>query len=482
MKKRRKQQAVFSSIAGMEVGPSLREPVPPTADAPGEEGQEEILQLRPGPELPEPEGVPSEAPGAESTKFASVPPTPETAPPVPESLAVPPAEAGSPPAEMGLREVGVALQSAVAGLAEPETLPEKSEERSPSSLKLATDLDLGQVLVGDFTDGELTVANEGNHPCVLTDLGGLPAAGFNLLAPPGLPLTMTPAGSMILAVRFSPNSPGKKTARLSIRLGGQDGLVSEVQLLGEAVRIVTTPSGIYYSPVFNSLDMSFVYIASGSFVMGSPKGESGRNQDETQHEVKISRGFYLQSNPVTQAQWRALMGDDLASLACGEDNHPVADVSWHECQDFIKRLNRLGEGVYRLPTEAEWEYACRAGGGAALGDRVLTALFCEKDAFLDEVAWYCGNSDRHAHPVALKKPNAWELCDMYGNVMEWCHDWYGEYPAAAIDPVGVRAGAAKVIRGGSWFSSAKNCRAAYRFKLAPDSRSHYVGFRLVKEP
>ncbi|MCL4503148.1 MAG: SUMF1/EgtB/PvdO family nonheme iron enzyme [Deltaproteobacteria bacterium] len=229
------------------------------------------------------------------------------------------------------------------------------------------------------------------------------------------------------------------------------------------------------------LDRSFVYIPAGSFIMGSPENEPGRNPDEQQHEVTLSRGFYLQSTPLTQRQWQAVMGGKPATSSTGGDC-PVANVSWHECQAFLQKLNLLREGVYRLPTEAEWEYACRAGGAAALGDRELTALFREHDPFLEAVAWYCGNSARHAHPVGVKNPNAWDLYDMHGNVMEWCQDWYGEYPAgAAVDPTGPPTGVARVIRGGSWFSSAKNCRAACRAKRAPDSRSHYVGLRLVKK-
>jgi len=160
----------------------------------------------------------------------------------------------------------------------------------------------------------------------------------------------------------------------------------------------------------------------------------------------------------------------------------MTKVSWQECQVFIQKLNLLGEGVYRLPTEAEWEYACRAGGAAALEDQELTALICEYDPVVDAMAWYCGNADGHSHPVALKNPNAWGLYDIHGNVMEWCQDWYGDYPAgAATDPAGPPASMSKVIRGGSWFSSAKNCRAAFRGKWASNSRSHYIGLRLLKE-
>jgi formylglycine-generating enzyme required for sulfatase activity len=399
---------------------------------------------------------------------------------------VPTAESLAPAAAAELSDTLIqpteAETAVVPGPAGPETVLEEPPSQFSSSLQLgAESLDFGRVLVGNFADRDLAVENEGNGPGVLTDLGGLPDAGFSLIAPPSLPLTLGPADSQFFTVRFSPDSVGKKTAKLSVVFNGQDGPQPEVRLTGEAARTVTTPQGIYYSPVFNSLNMSLVYIPPGSFVMGSPEDEPGRNQDEKQYEVTLSRGFYLQSTPVTQSQWQAVMGDNPASSSAGGD-YPVEKVSWHECQVFIKKLNLLGEGVYRLPTEAEWEYACRAGGASALGDRELTVLFCEDDPFLDEVAWYCGNSDRHAHPVALKNPNAWDLYDMHGNVMEWCQDWYGEYPAgAATDPAGLPTGVGRVIRGGSWFSSAKNCRAACRAKWAPNSRSHYLGLRLVKE-
>jgi formylglycine-generating enzyme required for sulfatase activity len=409
-----------------------------------------------------------------------------TWPLTPGSVAGPTEESLSPAAAEELPDTLIQATEAetlmVPGPAGPEPLLEEPPGRFFSSLKLGAEyLDFGRVLVGNFADRDLSVENEGNSPCVLTDLGGLPDAGFSLIALPRLPLTMDPAGSQFFTVRFSPDSVGKKTAKLSIFLNGQDGPEPEVRLTGEAARTITTPHGIYYSPVFNSLDMSFVYIPPGSFVMGSPEDECGRNHDEKQYEVTLSRGFYLQSTPVTQRQWQAVMGDNPTSSSAGGD-YPMEKVSWHECQAFIRKLNLLGEGVYRLPTEAEWEYTCRAGGAAALGDRELTVLFCEYDPFADAVAWYCGNSDRHSHPVALKNPNAWGLYDMHGNVMEWCQDWYGEYPAgAATDPAGPPAGVSRVIRGGSWFSGAKNCRAAFRGKWASNSRSHYLGLRLLKE-
>jgi formylglycine-generating enzyme required for sulfatase activity len=465
------------------VEPSPRGPIP--SDFPAKAWEKEIQR----PPRPKPLGLqsePSKPPKAEVPQFAT---TPAPAPPwplTPGGLAAPTEESISPAAAKelpdSLLQATEAQTPMVPGPAGPEALPEDPLSRSFSSLKLATEsLDFGRVLMGNFADRDLAVENEGNCPCILTDLSGLPAAGFSLISPPELPLTLGPAGSQLFTVRFSPDSVGKKTAKLAIGLSGQEGPEPEVRLTGEAAKTVTTLHGIYYSPVFNSLGMSFVYIPPGSFIMGSPEDEPGRNHDEKQYKVALSRGFYLQSTPVTQRQWQALMGDNSASSSRGDDC-PVENVSWNECQVFIQMLNLLGEGVYRLPTEAEWEYACRGGGPAALGDRELTALFCENDPFLDAVAWYCGNSDRHSHPVALKDPNAWDLYDMHGNVMEWCQDWYGEYPAGeATDPAGAPAGVGKVVRGGSWFSSAKNCRAASRAKWAPNSRSHYLGFRLVKE-
>ena len=326
-----------------------------------------------------------EATEAEAPQLATPPAHEATRPPTPESVAVPTEESLAPAAAPELPDTLIQATEAetpmVPGPAGPETLLEEPPSRFFSSLKLgAESLDFGRVLVGNFADRDLAVENEGNGPGVLTDLGGLPDAGFSLIAPPGLPLTLGPADSQLFTVRFSPDSVGKKTAKLSFVLNGQDGPEPEVRLTGEAARTVTTPHGIYYSPVFNSLDMSFVYIPPGSFVMGSPEDEPGRNQDEKQYEVTLSRGFYLQSTPVTQRQWQAVMGDNPASSSAGGD-YPVENVSWHECQVFIQKLNLLGEGVYRLPTEAEWEYACRAGGAAALGDRELTALFCEYDPF-----------------------------------------------------------------------------------------------------
>ncbi len=463
------------------VKPSPSEPVPSRPDLAAIAKPEEVLTPA-GPKPPVPEREVLQPPEAELAQFET---SAAASPPAPETGSVPTAESPLPPAAAEPAHIppqALDVETPLISPAEPEPLPEELPSQFFSSVKLAPEtLDFGRVLVGDFADRDVAVANEGNGPGVLTGLRGLSGTGFSLIALPRLPLTLAPGGSQSYTVRFSPDSPGRKTAGLSVALDGQDGPGPKLQLTGVAIRTITTSQGLYFSPLFNSLDMSFVYIPPGSFVMGSPESELGRNQDEQQHEVTLSRGFYLQSTPVTQRQWQAMMGGQPASSPAGSD-YPVEQVSWQECQVFLQKLNLLGEGAYRLPTEAEWEYACRAGGAAALGDQELTVLICEYDPMLDELAWYCGNSDRHSHPVALKSPNAWGLYDMHGNVMEWCQDWYGDYPAgAATDPAGPPAGTGKVIRGGSWFSSAKNCRAAFRAKWAPNSRSHYLGLRLLKE-
>jgi len=229
-------------------------------------------------------------------------------------------------------------------------------------------------------------------------------------------------------------------------------------------------------------DFSFVRISPGTFIMGSPETELGRGEDELPHEVIITRGFFLQTTAVTQGQWKAVMGNNSSRFSPKGDDHPVESVSWYDCQKFIERLNSSGEHIYRLPTETEWEYACRAGKFFSCSEGEILELFCDHDPNLDAVGWYCGNSDRATHSVAQKKPNPWGLYDLHGNVLEWCQDWYGTYPATPqTDPTGPITGPGRVIRGGSWFSNAKSCRAAARFHWSPNAKSDFIGFRVVRE-
>ena len=222
-------------------------------------------------------------------------------------------------------------------------------------------------------------------------------------------------------------------------------------------------------------DAPFVYISPGTFIMGSPEHEPGRGSDEMQHEVTLTRGYFIQTTPVTQEQWKEVMGDNPSNFLQGEEDCPVEGVSLNDCLEFIWRVNNKGWYPYRLPTEAEWEYACRAGAS--------TSFFNGEDPCLDTIGWYCGNSCKKTHPVTEKQPNAWGLFDMHGNVCEWCQDQYGKYPMIPqFDPQGETLGPGCVARGGSWLSESRNCRAASRFCYSPNFRSNFVGFRLVREP
>jgi formylglycine-generating enzyme required for sulfatase activity len=216
-------------------------------------------------------------------------------------------------------------------------------------------------------------------------------------------------------------------------------------------------------------------IPTGVFAMGAPEGEEGRDGDEgPKHEVVISRPFHLGIHEVTQQQWEAVMGNH-PSKAKGNPRHPVEQVSWEDCQEFIKKLNAMGIGTFRLPTEAEWEYACRAGSQAAYA-------FGDDDAKLGEYAWYRGNSGNHPHEVGAREPNAWGLYDMHGNVSEWCGDWYDKYVMdRQADPAGPADGTRRVSRGGSWSLPSAFCRSANRDRASPDIRDEDLGFRLVRE-
>ncbi|MBE7503531.1 MAG: SUMF1/EgtB/PvdO family nonheme iron enzyme [Verrucomicrobiales bacterium] len=218
---------------------------------------------------------------------------------------------------------------------------------------------------------------------------------------------------------------------------------------------------------------SFRFIPAGTFTRGSPASEAGRDDDESQHLVILSRALLVGKYPVTQRLWREVMGASPSHFRNAGDDAPVESVSWLDVQEFLNRFCdqlKVPRGTYRLLTEAEWEYACRAGtAGPTYGP-------------LDQVAWYSGNSGNTTRPVGQKAPNAFGLHDMLGNVWEWCSDWYGPYPTSPVtDPVGPGSGAYRVSRGGSWVSSAARCRAAYRFWFDdPGFRNIGLGCRLAR--
>ena len=231
----------------------------------------------------------------------------------------------------------------------------------------------------------------------------------------------------------------------------------------------------------NSLGMAFKLIPAGTFTMGSPLGEPGRDSDETQHQVTLTQAFYIQTTEVTQAQWVTVMGSNPSNFS-GCSDCPVEQVSWDDVQTFITNLNTWGEGTYRLPTEAEWEYAARAGSTTAFANGDITYTDCTYDSNLDVMGWYCYNSSS-TQSVGQKDSNAWGLYDMHGNVWEWCQDWYGAYPSGSVtDPTGPFSGSERVTRGGGWYNYAMSCRSAYRNSGLPDFIGDVLGFRLVRNP
>lgn len=245
--------------------------------------------------------------------------------------------------------------------------------------------------------------------------------------------------------------------------------------------------------VTNAIGMRFVLVQPGSFTMGSTENETGRFRNEMAHRVTLSRGYYLQATEVTQGQWKAVMDRNPSFFQNCGDNCPVENVSWYDVSRFIEKLNEQDADYrYRLPTEAEWEYGCRAGSDTAFSSGGLEPSNLSGNLVparetgplpLDSVGWYYGNSRGQTWPVSLKNPNAWGLFDMHGNVWEWCRDGKAPYPISpAVDPEGPDGPRNKIRRGGSWSEYPRFCRSAYRSELDAGRRDPHVGFRLVLVP
>jgi uncharacterized protein (TIGR02996 family) len=255
----------------------------------------------------------------------------------------------------------------------------------------------------------------------------------------------------------------------------------------------------------NALGIPFALLLPGSFWMGSPESQPERDADEQLHRVMLTHAFYLGVHPVTVgefARFVAATGYQTEAEKSGgahgyvggrwqqdpsitwrtpgfaqTDRHPIVCVSWNDAQEMVAWLNQVevsGELVYSLPTEARWEYACRAG--------TTTAYWWGNEASnMGEYAWFNEYSGDQTHPVESKKPNAWGLHDMHGNVWEWCLDWYGDYPSGDVtDPLGASGVSARIVRGGSSCFPSSECRAAYRRTFTPEERYYYLGFRLAR--
>jgi formylglycine-generating enzyme required for sulfatase activity len=224
--------------------------------------------------------------------------------------------------------------------------------------------------------------------------------------------------------------------------------------------------------IINNLIANMVYVEGGTFTMGatSEQGNDALLDEKPAHQVTLS-SYYIGRYEVTQEEWQAVMGSNPSNFK--GSHRPVEEVSWEDCQEFIRRLNQKTGKSFRLPTEAEWEYAARGGrksngykyaGGNSIGD----------------VAWYDWNSGEQTHDVGQKRPNELGLYDMAGNVWEWCQDRYGSYSSSSLtNPTGASTGSYRVIRGGSWYVNAGHCRVSFRSYCTPDSRSNNLGFRLA---
>ncbi len=274
---------------------------------------------------------------------------------------------------------------------------------------------------------------------------------------------------------------------------------SHVGLLKTALRWLSAvcAAAIVFQPVFpvgaqpqtivNSMGMTFVEIPAGTFVMGSPLEETNRGVSEIQHPVTISRPFYLQTTEVTVDQWRAVMGTRWIGRKRGSGDMPVVKVSWHDCLRFIDRLAWMTGDRYALPTEAQWEYAARAGTQTAYswGNQID----CQDAMVANNPMKYdaCVAANRSAGlgvgkpaPVKRYPPNPWGLFDMHGNVWEWCQDRFDRYQTVSvIDPSQTEGGQDRVRRGGSWFGPGYSARSANRAYAHPMSRLQNTGFRLV---
>ncbi|MBR2720747.1 MAG: formylglycine-generating enzyme family protein, partial [Lentisphaeria bacterium] len=243
--------------------------------------------------------------------------------------------------------------------------------------------------------------------------------------------------------------------------------------------MTVTLKKIVFNGIVNLSDgvtLDMVKIKAETFMMGSPSEEQGRENDEAQHRVTLTRDYWLGKLEVTQAQWQAVMGNNPSYFK--GDSRPVEKVSWNEAKEFCNKLNTIYSGKlpdgykFDLPTEAQWEYAARGGN-------MSRNYKYSGSNNIDEVAWYKNNSGSKTHEVGGKVPNELGLYDMSGNVWEWCSDWYGSYNGDAVDPVGPSSGSRRVCHGGGWSYNAISCRSAERSYSDPGNRFNHLGFRLA---
>jgi sulfatase modifying factor 1 len=363
-----------------------------------------------------------------------------------------------PHVEKGLSCENHQVELKIAGYSQPgaKQVTVKDAEASPAEFSLTPD------------EGTVTITSNASEAEVFDASG-------RKLGTTGEPLSLPPFASHRLTVKAARHKPAEVTVRID-RPGVDAG---NRQVVLEEVR-GPTPGEAWTVP---DLDMAFVYVEAGSFQMGSNNGDS---DEKPVHAVRISRGYWMGKCEVTQSQYEAVMGTNPSRFK--GSSLPVETVSWNDAVGFCRKLTerersagRLPDGyVYRLPTEAEWEYAAR-GGSKSSGFQYAGSNN------LDEVAWYTSNSAGKTHAVGQKRSNELGLYDMSGNVWEWCHDWYGgDYygKSPASDPTGPSTGSSRVLRGGSSYYIPEYCRPSYRRRISPEYTGDYIGFgfRVVVSP
>ncbi len=350
--------------------------------------------------------------------------------------------------------------------------------------------------------------------------------------PPDVCLTVSPASGLLetafqvsascstdeqdattaLQVRWDWESDGNwdtelsttKTAQHQYESDGPKIITVEVQDTGGLTARATRSVMVGEIP---QLPPGLIRIAAGDFLMGSPLDEPGRDSGEIAHPVTLTRSFELCDHEVTQAEWDSIMGWNDARSKGPE--LPVETVTWFDCLRYCN-LRSIKEGLdsvyvmasprfsgvhitaadsvvcdwtkngYRLPSEAEWEYACRAGSVTAFCAGAIAELYCGANPNLTDVGWFCGNSRSRVHSVKSRQANAWDLYDMHGNVWEWCWDSYAPYDTVATDPTGPASGSRRVTRGGGWFNDARLCRSATRGDGDPAFGSYHLGVRIAR--
>ena len=291
-------------------------------------------------------------------------------------------------------------------------------------------------------------------------------------AGPGAPLNVQdlPVGSVTVVVEAPDHERVERTIQVTRNEWTQE--VFELVALGPK------PGDVQTVDLGGGVTLELVWCPPGTFMMGSPESEETRYDNETQHQVTLTQGFWMGKYEVTQAQWERVLGSNPSEFK-GDPRLPVEQVSWEGCQAFIDKLNsRVNGGGFRLPTEAQWEYACRAGSRTAY-------CFGDSVSGLADYAWYDENSGSKTHPVGQKRPNGWGLHDMHGNVWEWCLDWYDAdfySKSPERDPENTTKSVLRALQGGSWYNNPRHCRSAYRGWGDPSDRLDGLGFRVVCVP